>query len=313
MTSPLDDELRDLLARRAAVDRRDVGALRAYVAVLPPRRRGRRGLLAAAAGIALLLSVGGLLLPNLRFGSSGAAPAAPNPAAFAFDPRLAVCGVSAKDATAIFELVHLRDYPLQLPAAFELQGLDADADAPALVIVRNGPGSPDRRGSPAPGGSHDLCLVVGADAASWKAVTISGVDTTGLMAYRPEPTGTPIAEELAPWAERCGGAGAGILAVVRFDHASDLASSLVLDPAPPELAGDGPGAVIVYDGAHPFSPLGSPPAAGGTVAPREPLAEGHHDLCVLSGGDAATAALAIHEDVAVRFVGPAGASPEPSP
>ena len=324
MTRSHEDDLRELLARRADVDRHEVEALRRHVATLPARRGGRRGLLAAA-GIVLMLGLGGVLLANLPYGSSGAAPSAPDPASFTGDPRLAVCGVEPKDAIAIFEMAHVRDYRLHLPAAYELKGLTADPGAPALVIVRRGPGSPDRMGSPAPPGSHDLCMVVGADAATWNAVFIAGVDTTGLSAFLPEPVGTPIADDLAPWAERCGAGieGAAILEVVRVDHGADIASRLVLDPEPPELATDAPATVVLYDATHPFAPQGTPPAAGATIGPRDPLADGHHDLCVLVGSDPETAERSVHEDVAVQFLftrWPAGPlvvslppSPSPSP
>ena len=317
MTRPLDDDLLDLLAKRSAVSDVEVARLRTFAAALPPRRSPgmRRGLLAAAAGIVLVLSFGGLLLTNLPFGSSGAAPSAPDPAAFAGDPRLAVCGVEPKDAIAIFGMAHVRDYPLHLPAAYELTGLAADPEAPTLVVVHRGPGSANRQGETAPPGSHDLCLVVGADAASWAPVTVLGVDTTGMLAYLPAPTGTPIAEDLAPWAARCGSGieGADILAIEPFERATEVASRLILDPEPPELAGQTPGAIIVYTSAHPFPPLGTAPAADATIGPREPLAEGRHDLCVLVGADAATAERTIHEDVAVRFVMPVEPTPAPSP
>lgn len=303
MTRPLDDDLRELLARRAAVDGQEVEALRRHVATLPARHAGRRGLLAAAAGIVLLLGFGGVLLANLPYGSGRPSPGAPDPAAFAGDPRLAVCGVEASAAIAIFEMAHVRDYPLHLPAAYELKGLAEDPDAPALVIVLRGPGSPDRMGSPAPQGSHDLCMVVGADVASWNRVSIVGVDTTGLTAFLPEPTGTPIAADLAPWADRCGGPGASILAVVVAERGSDAVSRVRLDPVPPELTAAGPVAVVIYDATHAFPPLGTPPAPGATIGPREPLGDGRHDLCVLVGADPATAQRTIHEDVAVRFVG----------
>ena len=312
MTRPLDDDLRELLSRRAAVDAHEVAALRRHAATLPSRRASRRGLLAAAASIVLLLSFGGLLVANLPFGTSGAAPSAPDPAAFAGDPRLAVCGVEPKDAIAIFEMAHLRDYPLHLPAAYELMGLMADLEAPTLVIVHRGPGSPNRQGEAALPGSHDLCLVVGSDPASWANVAVVGVDTTGMLAYLPEPTGTPLADDIVAWVDRCGGPGAGILAAVRLDHWTDGAARLVLDPAPPELATDVPAAVIVYDATHPFPPLGTPPADGATIGPREPLAEGRHDLCVLIGADPATAERTLHEDTAVRFVVLEGTSPAPS-
>jgi hypothetical protein len=306
-----EQDLRDLLAERATVRPEAVEPLRRLVLALPPRRRARRGLLAAAAGIVLLLGVGGLLVARLPLGTSGAAPHAPDPAAFAGDPRLAVCGATADQALAVFEMARVRDYRLHLPAAYELTGLQADPDAPALVIVFAGPASPGRGEASAGPGNHDLCMVVGADAASWAGVTIVDVDTTGLLAFLPEPTGTPIADDLAPWAERCGGLGAGILAVIRLEHGTDAARRLVLDPSPPALDTADPAAVIVYDTNHPFAPLGSPPA-GATLEPREQLAEGHHDLCVLVGSDPATAARTLHEDVAVAFVDGTAASPSPS-
>ncbi|MEW6224106.1 MAG: hypothetical protein AB1627_05700 [Chloroflexota bacterium] len=302
MTDPLDDDLRELLARRTRVRPEDLAPLRHAIATLPPRRRSRRGLLAAAAGIVLLLGFGGLLVARLPLGTSGAAPGPPDPAAFAGDPRLGECGVTSAGAVAIFELAHVRDYPRQLPAAYELKGLEADPEAPALVVVLDGPGSPDRMGSPAPEGSHDLCLVIGADAATWTVTRVAGVDTSGLLAFLPEPTGTPIAERLVPWVERCGGSAAGIAAVVDVPPGTEAASKVVLLPEPPELATSGPATIVVYTSTHPFPPLGTPPAAGATIEPRDPLAEGHHDVCVLVGGDAATAARSVHEDVLVRFV-----------
>ena len=302
MTDPLDDDLRELLERRARVSPEDLEPLRRTIATLPPRRRSRRGLLAAAAGIVLLLGFGGLLVARLPLGTSGAAPGPPDPAAFAGDPRLGECGVSSADAIAIFELAHVRDYPRQLPAAYELKGLDADPEAPALVVVIDGPGSPDRMGSPAPEGSHDLCLVIGADVATWTVTRVAGVDTSGLVAFLPEPTGTPIAERLVPWVERCGGSAAGVLAVVEVPRGSEAASKVVLLPEPPELAAGDPVTVVVYESTHPFPPLGTPPAAGATVEPREPLGEGHHDVCILVGLDPDTATRTLHEDVLVRFV-----------
>ena len=210
-----------------------------------------------------------------------------------------MCNTTSADATAIFELDHVRDYPLHLPAAYELIGLQADPEAPALVVVLAGPASGDRAGNSPGAGNHDLCMVVGADKASWARVDIVDVDTTGLIGVLPEPTGTPFADALAPWAERCGGTDARILDVYPFEHGTDVASSVALDPLPPELDTDKPGAVAVYVDGHPFPPLGTPPAEGATIGPREPLAPGRHDLCILIGADPATAELTIHEDVGV--------------
>ena len=289
-----DDEfeqaLRESLEARAAVRDEDIRPLRGYVKALPPRRK-RRGaaVLAAAAGIVVMLGVGGLLVANLPLGSGGAAP----------NSRLAVCGVSADDAEAIFQMDHVRDYPLHLPAAYPLVGLQADPEAPALVIVLKGPASPDREGNSPSVGNHDLCMVVGTGEQPWQRVDIVDVDTTAMIAVL--PVGTPFPDELAPWAERCGGADARIIGVYPFDHGADVPATLALDPSPPELDTDEPGAVIVYADSHPFPPLGTPPADGATVGPRDPLAPDHHDVCVLVGADPATATLTIREDVGVSI------------
>ena len=195
----LEQALRASLQERTTVRDEDIRPLRGYIKALPPRRK-RRGsaVLAAAAGIVVMLGVGGLLVANLPLGSGGAAP----------DSRLAVCGVTVDDAEAIFEMDHVRDYPLHLPAAYPMVGLQADPEAPALVIVLKGPASADRSGnSPGPG-NHDLCMVVGTGEQPWQRVDLVDVDTTGMIGTIPEPTGTPFADELAPWAERCGGADA---------------------------------------------------------------------------------------------------------
>jgi len=274
-------ELRELLAERATVSPTELEPLRRFVAELPPRRRSwSRGILAAAAGIVVLLAgVGALAILTVPWGSSGAAPSPPNPAYFANDPRLAVCNAKASDAEAIFELKHLSDYAAQLPNAYPLVGLQADPSDPALVIVFGGQGSADREGGTPPPGSHDLCLVVGADAKHWQQLGIVAVDTTGLEAFKPEPTGTPIAADLLPWVNACGGASAGINRVLQLPHGSD-AMTLNSVQVPISLMTDAPMTIVVYDGAHPFAPLGTPPAGAASVAPRQP---GYQDLCILVG------------------------------
>ena len=311
----LEPELRELIAERAIVRPEELEPLRAFVAALPARRSRRRtGLLAAAAGIVVMLGLGALVVTNLPLGTSGAAPSAPDPAAFAGDPRLAVCSATPADATAIFEMAHLRDYPLHLPAAYPLLGLKADPEAPALVIVFKGRGSVDRGGeTPAPG-SHDLCMVVGADPASWQPIAVIGVDTTGLVAYLPEPTGTPLPSALAAWADRCGGPQAGILAIVRLVKGGDDTATIGLDPVPAELATAPAGVVVVYDTTHPFPPLATPPPGASSPLPRNPPGPGHHDICVLVGPDPASARRFIHEDVAVVLAPtPTAATPTPAP
>ena len=248
MTRRLEDELHDLLARRTSVDSRDLDALRTYTTRLPRRRPHQRGLLAAAAGILLVLSMGGLLATRIQLGTSGAAPQPPDPAAFAGDPRLALCGVTPDGADAIFEMAHLRDYPLHLPAAYPLKDLQADPDAPTLVIVLRGQSSTTRlTGTPVPG-TQDLCLVVGSDPATWQQVAVVGVDTSGLLAALPEPTGTPIADDLRALGRPLRRAGRRDLRRrrprARADAGRRTPSSI---PSPPEVAAGDASAVIVYD------------------------------------------------------------------
>ena len=314
MTRRLEDDLHDLLERRAEVDSRDLDALRAHITRLPRRRQHQRGLLAAAAGILLLLTMGGLLATRIPLGTSGAAPQPPDPAAFAGDPRLVVCGVTPDGADAIFEMAHLRDYPLHLPAAYPLVGLQGDPEATTLVIVLRGPSSATRLGGTPVPGTQDLCMVVGSDPATWQQIAVVGVDTSGLLAVLPEPTGTPIVDTLLPWVDRCGGPGAGIFAAVVLEPGQTKAAGLRFEPVPPEVAAGDASAVIVYDTTHPFAPLGTPPVPDTTIEPRTPLADGHHDLCVLVGGNPATATRHVYEDVAVTASSAdPGASPSPGP
>ena len=301
--SPLEHRLADLLASRAQAGAGEVDALGAFVARLPARG-GRRsaGPLAVAAAVVALIGLA--VVATLPRGTSGAAPRPPDPAAFAGDPRLAACETTPDRTLAVFELAHVRDYARQLPRAYPLDGLAADPESPALVVVFAAPGSPDRAGSPAPSGSHDVCLVTPGARGTWETTRIVGVDTSGLLPDLPEATGTPLASAVVAWVDRCGGETAGILGVYPFGKGSGVARRLTLDPAPPELVSAVAGAVVVYDAAHPFAPLGTPPAPGETVEPRAPLAPGHHDLCVLLGADPATAARMLHEDVFVDLASP---------
>ena len=136
-------ELRELLAERATVSPPEVERLRRFATQLPPRRRSwGRGILAAAAGIVVLLAgVGALAIVALPKASTGAPLKPQDPAHFANDPRLAVCNVKASEAIAIFEIPHFYDYGAYIRLGGQI-AIGGDENAPALVIVRSGPGNP---------------------------------------------------------------------------------------------------------------------------------------------------------------------------
>jgi hypothetical protein len=300
-------ELRELLEERARVGDLEVEPLRRFVEQLPPRRRTwGRGILAAAAGIVVVLAGLGALalvaLPKASTGapptgvpSTGAPPVPADPAYFANDPRLAFCHVTAADAIAIFELAHFYDFSTYIQPGGEIS-IGGDEHAPALVIVRSGPGTPEAAGATPKPGAHDVCVVYGTDASDWQVVAMPNAETRGLQSFKPEPTGTPIAADLLPWVQQCGGVDAGVNRVLQLPHGTD-AMTLNSVQVPISLMTADPMTIVVYDGIQPFAPLGTPPAPGTTMAPRDP---GYQDLCILVGSDPSTARRTIVE------VGPAG-------
>jgi len=192
MKDDFDDLLDRWLRDRGASDRATIRALAGNVATLPPRRRHRPPILAAAAAVAVAVGLAAFaLLP--RGGSVSASPSVPvppDPAAFAGDPRLAQCGASVATAAYVFEMAQARDYWLYLPA----MGLspELDVDAPGFVVVYRSihpfvvSGGPAADGLPravrttvAPG-RHDICVLVGADVSTAERNIYSDVDTSGL-------------------------------------------------------------------------------------------------------------------------------------
>jgi hypothetical protein len=191
----MSDDFEDLLKRwlrdRAGSDRSALRALAGNVATLPPRRRRQPSQLAAAAAVIIALGLAGFALAP-RFSSVGGTangPVAPDPAAFAGDPRLARCGASVDTASDAFEMAHARDYRRYLPAMGSSPELDVET--PAFVVVyRSMQPFPAFGAAPPPGqtwkprslepGRHDICVLVGTDAATAEMTVYSDVDISGL-------------------------------------------------------------------------------------------------------------------------------------
>jgi hypothetical protein len=196
----MNDDFEDLLKRwlreRGATDRSAIRALAGNVAVLPPRRRRGLSPLASAAVVLVALALGAVILAP-RFGSVGGPAGAPT-----WNKELARCGASLETAFAVFSMDRARDYRLHLPAM--LLAPELDVDDPAFVVVYaamqpfGGGGA-----APPPGqtftprtldpGHHDVCILVGYDAATAELNIYENVDTTGLReaVESGEPLGSP--------------------------------------------------------------------------------------------------------------------------
>ena len=215
MNDEFEDALRRWLRDRGRTDRSALEALAGNVAALPPRRDRRPAPLAAAATILIALGLGAFALQP-RPGSvsapspSPSAPAPPDPAAFAGDARLALCGASVDTALFAFEMSQARDYWLYLPAM--LLSPELDVDEPAFVVVYRSVHPFPVLGAPPPDGQvraprtsvapglHDVCVLVGADATTAERNVYSDVNTAGLTvdvvsllpSDGPRPTRPPL-------------------------------------------------------------------------------------------------------------------------
>ena len=193
----MSDDFEDLVKRwlrdRGTIDRSAIEAMAGHVAVLPPRRRRQPGPLAAAAAVVVAIGLAAFALAP-RQGSvtrQPSSPVPPDPAAFAGDPRLGRCGATVESAIDVFEMTHVRDYRLHLPAM--LLAPELDVDAPGFVVVyREMQPFPVLGAPPPPGqtwpprslapGHHDVCVLVGADPTSAELNVYDDVDITGLTA-----------------------------------------------------------------------------------------------------------------------------------
>jgi hypothetical protein len=192
----MSDDFEDLLKRwlrdRAGNDRSAIRALAGNVAALPPRRRRGLSPLASAAAILVALALGAFILAP-RFGSvGGSAGGTPtNGEAATWNLELARCDASLATALAVFPMEHARDYRLHLPAM--LLSPELEVDDPAFVVVYGEMHPFGVGGAPPPPGQtraprsldpghHDLCVLVGADAATAELNIYGNVDTTGMRA-----------------------------------------------------------------------------------------------------------------------------------
>ena len=219
----MSDDFEDLLKRwlrdRAGNDRSALQALAGNVAALPPRRRRGFSPLASAAIILVALALGAFILAP-RFGSVGgiAGGTPTNGEAATWNLELGRCGASLASALAVFPMEHARDYQLHLPAM--LLSPELDVDDPAFVVVYEemqpfsvGGAAPPPGQTRAPRsldpGHHDLCVLVGADAATAELSIYSNVDTTGMRAAveSAEPFGSssPSTEPAAALSVSCQG------------------------------------------------------------------------------------------------------------
>jgi hypothetical protein len=196
MSDDFEDLLKRWLRERGTTDRSAIRALAGNVAVLPPRRRRGFSPLARAAVVLVAIALGAVILAP-RFGSVGGPAGAPT-----WNKELARCGASLETAFDVFSMDRARDYHLHLPAM--LLSPELDVDTPAFVVVYAGMQPFSGGGAaPPPGqtfaprtldpGHHDVCILVGYDAATAELNVYENVDTTGLReaVESGEPLGTP--------------------------------------------------------------------------------------------------------------------------
>lgn len=214
-----DDTIQGWLDQRGRPTDAELEVVRARIATLPDRPAGRRrSILAAAASIALLLGVAGLVIGRVPLIGDVGGPMAPDPAAFAGDPRLADCARNLIDVDRAFEMTQARWFPLYFPG-WGLGAPELEVDDPALVVIETprevmaafAPGS-----SPTQSKYYQVCIAVGPPGASIVHLygptsfdrivpVLSAAEIERAARMDPEvladPANWPVPERLAP----CGG------------------------------------------------------------------------------------------------------------
>jgi len=273
----MSDDFEDLLKRwlrdRAGNDRSAIQALAGSVAVLPPRRAGRRTPLAVAASILVMIGLIALVAPRIgQVGSDAEQSPRPEPSAaaspggpdaFAGDPRLSRCFGTPEEMEFAFEMAHARDYRRYIPRMGISPELDTYAAAFA-VVYRDGWAGPAITGTvgaqprtPMPGRRFVCILVTGADPNLY-----SDVDITGLtVAVTPSETQAP---NLIPmWAVNLAGQLGcdGPVARIGGEYPESFGGPDTLNNSPLD-------ALAVFLG--PSNPFASLPTAGYTQLHAEP-------------------------------------------
>lgn len=228
-TADLDDALHGWLDQRGRTTDEELGLVRARMATLPDRKVGRRrSILAAAASIALLLGVAGLVVGRAPLIGEVGRPAPPDPAAFAGDPRLAACAAGMTDVAQVFEMTHARWFPMYF-AGWWAGAEELEVEDPALVVISGQ--RPGQRYVPQPSGLPEnlstpdpvieLCIAVGPpDGAivhrygpTWfgrivPVLSAADIDRAGRMDpdVLADPANWHVPERLAP----CGGLTANV-------------------------------------------------------------------------------------------------------
>jgi hypothetical protein len=187
MTDPIERELKDLLDERARGDPFATRRLADGIATLPARRGSILGRTVALAASGVLLAIV-VVVGAPRLGGSGAPPTHDpglpgGPEAFAADPRLARCFLTAADMEYVFEIHHARDFQRYLPNSLRTPELEVD-DAAFVVIYRATANTVVLRSlgyGPRPlatnqPGHRDICVLVDGD----DPILYGDVDITGL-------------------------------------------------------------------------------------------------------------------------------------
>lgn len=187
-----------------------LAALRSVELPARSRRRARAPLWSSAAATAAVAAAVVVVLWSISVWRTPVAAAPPDPRAFADDPRLARCVNRGPDPLAAFEMAHAADYRRHLPA----MGFSPELERPDpafVVVLADGTtwgvggtranGSDDLASPPAETrgpNDHDLCVLVGADAATAEQFVYGNVDTSGLSAELLPTPSEPLLASTAP-------------------------------------------------------------------------------------------------------------------
>jgi len=151
---------------------------------------------------------------------------------------------------------------------------------------------PPRRRRQPTGVAAAAAVIVALGLAAFALVPRSGSISAPTAPVPPDPAAFAGDPRLG----RCGASVETALDAFEMVRARDYRLHLPAMGLSPELDVDAPGFVVVFRALHPFPVLGAPASPGQTRPPRS-LAPDRHDVCVLVGGDPATAEVNVYDDV----------------